>query len=154
GGGVAAFQQALQRMGWTDGRNVQFDIRWAGGEVSEFRRHAAELVALAPEVILTSGTPALRSVSEATHTVPVVFVNVTDPVGAGFVDSLSRPGGNLTGLMQFEYTLSGKWLELLKEISPWVTRAAVFRDSDLTSGIGQFAVIQSVAPSVGIEVSA
>jgi putative ABC transport system substrate-binding protein len=152
--GIVAFQQALRKLGWTEGRNVQFDVRWAGGELSKFRRHTAELVALAPDVILTSGTLALRSVSEATRTVPVVFVNVTDPVGAGFVDSLSRPGANVTGLMQFEYTLSGKWLELLKEIAPWVTRAAVLRDSDVTSGIGQFAVIQSVAPSVGMEVSA
>jgi len=117
------------------------------------RKHAAELAVLAPDVILASGTASLGPLLQATRTVPIVFVNVSDPVGGGFVDSLSRPGGNATGFMQFEYSLSGKWLELLKQIAPAVTRAAVLRDAALTSGIGQFAVIQSVAPSVGVEVS-
>ena len=120
----------------------------------EIRRHAAELAALAPDVILATGTAAMGPLLQATRTVPIVFNNVADPIGAGFVDTLARPGGNATGFVQFEYTLSGKWLELLKEIAPNVTRVAVLRDPDITSGIGQFAVIQSVAPALGIEVSA
>ena len=120
---------------------------------SDIRKYAAELVALAPDVILTSGNASMPALLQATRTVPIVFVNVADPVGAGFVDSLARPGGNATGFIQFEYNLSGKWLELLKEIAPRVTRAAVLRDPALVSGIGQFAVIQSAAPSVGVEVS-
>jgi putative tryptophan/tyrosine transport system substrate-binding protein len=152
---IAAFLQVLQQLGWTDGRNVRIDIRWAaGGHALEIRRHAADLAALAPDVIFATGTAAMEPLLQATRTVPIVFVNVADPVGAGFVDSLSRPGGNTTGFMQFEYGLSGKWLELLKQIAPDVTRAAVLRDPAITSGIGQFAVIQSVAPSVGVEVSA
>jgi putative tryptophan/tyrosine transport system substrate-binding protein len=151
---VAAFLQVLQQLGWTDGRNVRIDTRWAGGRALEIRRHAADLAALAPDVIFATGTAAMEPLLQATRTVPIVFVNVADPVGAGFVDSLSRPGGNTTGFMQFEYGLSGKWLELLKQIVPGVMRAAVLRDPAITSGIGQFAVIQSVAPSVGVEVSA
>jgi len=151
---LAAFTQALQPLGWTEGRNVQMETRWAGGSASEIRRHAGELVALAPDVLLATGTAAMGPFLQATRTVPIVFVNVADPVGAGFVDSLSHPGGNATGFIQFEYSLSGKWLELLKQIAPGLTRAAVLRDPTITSGIGQFAVIQSVAQSVGVEVSA
>jgi ABC-type uncharacterized transport system substrate-binding protein len=149
----AVFQQELQKLGWTDGRNVQIDIRFTAGNPDDIRKFAAELVALAPDVILVTGTAALAPLLQATRSVPIVFANVADPVGAGFVDSLSRPGGNATGFMQFEYGLSGKWLELLKQIAPSVTRAAVLRDPAITAGIGQFAIIQSVAPSIGIEVS-
>ena len=149
----AVLMQTLQQLGWTGGRNLRVDYRWGEGLPDAIRKHAAELAALAPDVILASGTASLGPLLQATRTVPIVFVNVSDPVGGGFVDSLSRPGGNATGFMQFEYSLSGKWLELLKQIGPAVTRAAVLRDAALTSGIGQFAVIQSVAPSVGVEVS-
>jgi putative tryptophan/tyrosine transport system substrate-binding protein len=151
---VAAFLQGLQQLGWTDGRNVRIDYRSPVGNADNARKYAAELVALAPDVILSSGTANLGSLLQATRTVPIVFVTVADPVGAGFVDSLARPGGNATGFIQFEYSLSGKWLELLKEIAPGVTRAAVLRDPAITSGIGQFAVIQAVAPSLGVEVGA
>ena len=151
---LAAFLQGLQQLGWTDGRNVRIDTRWAGGDALEIRRHAGELAALAPDVILTTGTAGMGPLLQATHTIPIVFNNVADPVGAGFVDTLARPGRNATGFIQFEYTLSGKWLELIKQIAPGVTRVAVLRDPAITSGIGQFAVIQSVAPSVGVEVSA
>jgi ABC-type uncharacterized transport system substrate-binding protein len=151
---LAIFVQSLQQLGWTDGRNVRIDTRWAGGGAPDIRRHAEDLVALTPDVIVATGTAAMGPLLDATRTVPIVFNNVADPVGAGFVDSMAWPGGNATGFIQFEYTLSGKWLELLKEIAPRVTRAAVLRDAALTSGIGQFAVIQSVAPSVGVEVSA
>jgi ABC-type uncharacterized transport system substrate-binding protein len=149
----AVLVQTLQQLGWVEGRNLRIDYLWGEGLANVIRKQAAELVALAPDVILASGTSALGTLLQATRTVPIVFVNVSDPVGSGFVDSLSRPGGNATGFMQFEYSLSGKWLELLKQIAPAVTRAAVLRDSALTSGIGQFAVIQSVASSVGVEVS-
>ena len=148
-----AFVQELQNLGWTVGRNVQIDYRSGFGGLDALRRHAAEIVALAPDVILASGTTAVAPLLQATRTVPIVFANIADPVGAGFVKSLSKPGGNATGFMQFEYDLSGKWLELLKQILPSVTRAAVLRDPEITSGIGQFAVIQSVARSVGVEVS-
>ena len=151
---IEAFQQVLQQLGWTDGRNVRIDIRRGAGNTENIRKYAAELAALAPDVILASGTSALAPMLQATRTVPIVFANVADPVGAGFVDSLARPGGNATGFLQFEYSLSGKWLELLKQIAPGVTRAAVLRDPAITAGIGQFAIIQSVAPSVGVEVSA
>ena len=150
---VGAFLQALQQLGWTIGRNVRIDTRWATANAAEIRRHAAELVALAPDVILASGTLTVGALLQATRTVPIVFPNVGDPVGAGFVDSLARPGGNATGFMAFEYSLSGKWLELLKEIAPGVTRVAVLRDSASPSGIGQFGVIQAVAPSLRVEVS-
>ena len=140
-------------MGWIDGRNVRIDTRWSAGNDAETRKYATELAALAPDVILTAGSAAIEPMRQATRTVPIVFVIVPDPVGAGFVESLSRPGGNATGFMMFEYNLSGKWLELLKEITPGVTRAAVLRDPAITAGIGQFAVIQSVAPSVGVDVS-
>jgi putative ABC transport system substrate-binding protein len=148
----AAFVKGLQQLGWTDGRNVRIDTRWGGGDADNIRKHAAELAALLPDVILGSGSASVGSLLQATRTVPIVFAIVPDPVGSGFVDSLARPGGNATGFMQFEYSLSGKWLELLKQIAPGVTRAAVLWDPAITAGIGQFAVIQSVAPSLGVEV--
>jgi putative ABC transport system substrate-binding protein len=148
-----AFLQGLKQLGWTDGRNVHIDARWTAGNAANARKFAAELVALEPDVILTVGSASVGPLLEAARTVPIVFVIVPDPVGAGIVDSLSRPGGNATGFMMFEYSLCGKWLELLKEIAPGVTRSAVLRDAAIAAGIGQFAVIQSVAPAVGIEVS-
>jgi putative ABC transport system substrate-binding protein len=148
----ATFVQALQQLGWTEGRNVRIDARWAAGNAADAHKYAAELVALAPDVILSIGSLSMDALRQATRTVPIVFAAIPDPVGAGFVDSLSQPGGNATGFLAFEYNLSGKWLELLKEIAPGVTRAAVLRDHALPAGIGQFAVIQSVAPSVGIDV--
>ena len=149
---MTALQQGLQELGWVVGRNIQFDHRRGEGSADAIRRHAAELVAVGPDVILISGTATVSAMLQATRTVPIVFVNVADPVGADFVRSLARPGGNLTGFMQFEYSLSGKWLELLKEINPRLARVAVIRDPALTAGIGQFAVIQSVAPP-GMEVT-
>jgi putative tryptophan/tyrosine transport system substrate-binding protein len=149
----AAFLQGLQQLGWTEGRNVHIDPRWAGGNAAALRKYAAELVALAPDVILSVGSASMGPLLEATRTVPIVFVITPDPVGAGYVDSLSRPGGNATGFMMFEYSLCGKWPELLKEIAPGVTRAAVLRDPAITAGTGQFAVIQSVAPALGVEVN-
>src|SRR5258708_21380723 len=149
---LAVFRQSLQQLGWTDGRNLRIDYRWAAGNAENYRKYAAELVALAPDVILAPGF-SVAPMIQATRTVPIVFVFTTDPVGSGFVDSLSRPGGNATGFMAFEFSLNATWLELLKEIAPGVTRAAVLRDAAIPSGIGQFAVIQSVAPSVGVEVS-
>jgi putative tryptophan/tyrosine transport system substrate-binding protein len=149
---LTAFQQALQGLGWTDGRNVHIDTRFAAGNAVDMRKYAVELTALAPDVILAMGSAGLPAVLQATRTVPIVFVLVPDPVGSGFVHSLSQPGGNATGFMMFEYNLCGKWLELLKEIAPGVTRAAVLRDPAVPAGIGQFAVIQSVAPSVGVDV--
>ena len=150
---LAIFLQALGQLGWTEGQNVRLEIRQGGGDADAIRKHATELAALAPDIIVTIGGTATARVLQATRTVPIVFAIVPDPVGSGFVDSLSRPGGNATGFVQFEYSLSGKWLELLKEISPDVTRAAVLRDATVAAGIGQFAIIQSVAPSLGIEVS-
>jgi putative ABC transport system substrate-binding protein len=143
--------QTLQQLGWTDGRNVRIDTRWALGDTELIRRYAAELVALAPDVIFVSGNAAVAPLLQATHTVPIVFASVADPVGSGFVDSLSQPGGNATGFMQFEYGLSGKWLELLKEIAPSLTRVIILWDPE-TAGIGQFAIIQSVATSAGVDV--
>ena len=148
-----AFVQGLQKLGWTDGSDVRIDFRWGSGNAENYRKYAAELIALAPDVILAAGTAVLEPMLQAMHTVPIVFVNVADPVGAGFVDSLARPGGNVTGFIQFEYSLSAKWMELLKQIAPQVTRAAVIRDPTITGGIGQFDVIQSVAPSLGVDVS-
>jgi len=152
--GLAVFMQLLHQLGWTEDRNVQLEIRWGGGDPARFRRYAEELVALPAEVIMTNGAAPLVSVLRATRSVPIIFCSVTDPVGSGFVESLARPGGNATGFIQFEYTLTGKWLELLRQIAPSVTRVAVLRDATLVSGIGQFAVIQSVAASIGIEISA
>jgi putative ABC transport system substrate-binding protein len=148
-----AFLQGLQELGWTDGRNVRIDVRWGAGDAERMRKYAAELVALAPDVIMASGSISLGSLIKATRTVPIVFALIADPVGAGFVKSLSRPGGNVTGFMAFEYSLSGKWVELLKEIAPSVQRVAVLRNPDLVADIGQFAVIQSVAASFGVEPS-
>jgi putative ABC transport system substrate-binding protein len=148
---LTAFAQGLQQSGWTIGRNVQIDTRWAAGDAERFRRYAAELVALAPDVILAVGAAAVGPLQQATRTVPIVFVNTSDPVGAGFVESLARPGGNATGFLLYEYGTSGKWLELLKEIAPRVTRVAVLRDSALAAGIGQLGAIQAVAPSFGVE---
>jgi len=148
----AAFFQGLQQLGWIEGRNVHIDVRWSAGNAAEIRRHVAELVALAPDVILASGGATPGPLLQATRTVPIVFVIVPDPVGSGYVKRLSRPGGNATGFMMFEYSLCGKWLELLKEIAPGVTQAAVLRDPTIIAGIGQFAVIQSVAGSVGVDV--
>ena len=136
----AAFVEALQRLGWTDGRNVQIETRWAGSRASDLQRHATDLVALAPDVIVAFGIATLAPLLQATHTVPIVFVAVPDPVGAGFIESMAHPGGNATGFVQSEYTLSGKWLELLKETAPNVTRTAVLRDPLLPNAIGQYAV--------------
>src|SRR6516225_10904443 len=147
----AAFLQGLQQLGWTVGNNVQIDSRWSAGNEDDTRKHAAELVALAPDVIFASGSAAVAPLRRATRTVPIVFAIVPDPVGAGFVESLARPGGNITGFIQFEYGLSGKWLELLKEITPGVTQVAVLREHT-PAGVGQFAAIQAVAPSLGVEV--
>jgi ABC-type uncharacterized transport system substrate-binding protein len=149
----AAFRDRLAQLGWVDGRNARIDVRWTKGSAAETRQHAAELAVLAPDVILATGASGAGPMLQATNIIPIVFAIVPDPVGAGFVASLSRPGGNATGFMQFEYNLSGKWLELLKEIAPGVTRAAILRDPATSAGIGQFAVIQSVASSVRIEVS-
>jgi ABC-type uncharacterized transport system substrate-binding protein len=149
---LAAFGQALQQLGWTDGRNLRIEYRSGLGNAADTRKHAQELVTIAPDVILVSGAGPLTGLLAATRTIPIVFTSVADPVGTGFVESMSRPGGNATGFIQFEYSLSGKWLELLKQIAPSVTRAAVLRDQTQTAGIGQFAVIQSVASSLGVEV--
>jgi putative tryptophan/tyrosine transport system substrate-binding protein len=146
----AAFWQALQELGWTVGRNLRVEQRWGAGDPERMRKHAAELAALAPDVILVTGG-ATEWLLKATRTIPVVFVAIADPVAAGFVDSLACPGGNATGFMSFEYSLGGKWLELLKEVAPAVKRAAVFRDPAIPSGTGLFGAIQSVAPSLGIE---
>ena len=149
----AAFLQGLQQFGWTDGRNVRIDTRWSAGDADRIRSYVVELVAFLPDVIVASGSATVGPLLQATRTVPIVFVNVPDPVGAGYVESLARPGGNATGFILFEYGISGKWLELLKQISPGVTRAAVIRDPAITAGIGQFGAIQSVAPSLGLEVN-
>jgi putative tryptophan/tyrosine transport system substrate-binding protein len=150
---LAAFQQGLQQLGWIDGRNVRIDHYWGGADANRIRKYAAELVALAPDVILANGSVVVAPLLQTTRAVPIVFVYVPDPVGAGFVDSLARPGGNATGFIQSEYGMSAKWLELLKEIAPGMTRAAVIRDPAITAGIGQFGAIQAVAPSVGVEVT-
>ena len=151
---VGAFLKALQQLGWIDGGNVRVDIHWATANPTEIRRHAAELAALAPDVILAPGTSTVGPLMQATHTVPIVFPIIADPVAGGFADSLARPGGNATGFMLFEYSISGKWLELLKQIAPAVTRVAVFGDPDTPTGPAQFGVIQAVAPSLRVEVSA
>jgi putative tryptophan/tyrosine transport system substrate-binding protein len=151
---IGAFQQGLALLGWTDGRNVRIDTRWATTNADDIRRHAAELAALAPDVILAgTGTTTVAPLLQVTRTVPIVFVVVIDPVGAGFVARLARPGGNATGFLMFEYGLSGKWLDLLKEIAPGVARVAVLRDPTIASGIGQFGAIQSAAPSLRMEAS-
>jgi len=148
---IAAFAQGLQQLGWTVGQNVQIDYRWASVNAEELRKYAAELVALKPDVILAHSSSAVAQLLQATRTVPIVFTNDADPVGAGYVDSLARPGGNATGFTVFEYAMGGKWLELLKEIAPHVTRAAVIRDSAIAAGPAEFGAIQAVAPSLGVE---
>jgi putative ABC transport system substrate-binding protein len=148
---LAAFAQGLQQLDWTVGQNVQIDCRWASVSAEELRKYAAELVALKPDVILAHSSSAVEPLLQATRAVPIVFTNVADPVGAGYVDSLARPGGNATGFTVFEYAMGGKWLELLKEIAPHVTRAAVVRDSTIVAGPAEFGAIQAVAPSLGVE---
>ena len=150
---VGAFLQALGQLGWTIGRNVRIDTRWATANAADIRKHAAELAALAPDVILAYGSSTVGPLLQATRTVPIVFPVIGDPVGAGFVDSLARPGGNATGFMTIEYGLGGKWLELLKQIAPGVTRVAVLRDPATPTGPAQFGVIQAVAPSLRVEVN-
>jgi putative ABC transport system substrate-binding protein len=150
---VGAFLQGLALLGWTIGRNVRVDTRWATANAGEIRRHAVELAALAPDVVLAHGASTVRPLLQATRTVPIVFPVASDPVGAGFVSSQARPGGNVTGFMSNDYSISGKWLELLQQIAPGVTRAAVLRDSTQGSGTTQFAVIQAVAPSLRMEVN-
>jgi len=148
---LAAFLQGLQQFGWAVGRNLRVDLRWAAGEVERNRQYAAELLALAPDVILAaaSGVAVLK---QATRTVPIVFTIVADPVGLGFVDNLARPGGNITGFLSFEYGISGKWLELLKQVATGVTRAAVIRDAAIATGAGQFAAVASVGPALGVDI--
>ena len=148
-----AFAHALAQLGWAVGQNLEIEHRWAAGDAERIRRYAAELIALAPDVMLATGAAGVAPLLQATRTVPIVFVLVPDPVGAGFVDSLARPGGNATGFVQFEYGISGKWLELLKEIAPGTTRVAVLRDAAIAAGQGQVAAIQAVAPSFGVEVT-
>ena len=148
---LTVFVQALQQLGWTDGRNMRIDVRWGAVDADRYRKYAEELVALAPDVILAGSSAALAPFQRATRTVPIVFAGVADPVGAGYVDSLARPGGNVTGFALFEYGIAGKWLELLKQIAPAVTRAAVMRDPTISLGIGQWAVIQAMAPSTGVD---
>ena len=150
---LGAFQQGLQQSGWTDGHNVRIEYRRSAGNAADTRKYAAELVALAPDVILSSGTEAVAALQQATRTIPIVFTIVVDPVGAGLVDSLARPGGNATGFITFEFGISGKWLELLRQIVPAVKRVAVIRDPAVSVGVGQFGAIQSVAPSLGVEVT-
>ena len=151
---LAAFKEGLAQLGWTEGRNVRIDTRWASTNADDLRKHAAELAASTPDVLVgASGTTTVAALLQATRTVPIVFAIVVDPVGAGFVASLARPGGNATGFTMFEYGMSGKWLELLKQIAPGVTRAAVLRDPAIASGIGQFGAVQAVAPSLGVELS-
>ena len=150
-GRLAAFMQGLQEAGWSVGRNVRVDLRWGGGDPELYRSHAAELVALAPDVFLAAGAIVARALQRATRTIPIVFANAVDPVGMGFVASLARPGGNATGFTIFEFSMGGKWLELLKQIAPGITRAAVLRDPSLASGAGEFGAVQTVAPSFGVE---
>jgi putative ABC transport system substrate-binding protein len=150
---LAAFQQALQQLGWSDGRNVRLDIRRHENDADRARAYAQELIALAPDIFLADGTVSVGALQHVTRTLPIVFANVADPVGAGFVDSLSRPGRNITGFMAFEYGFSGKWLELLKQIAPQVTRAAVIRDPAFVGAMAQFSAIQAVAPALGVEVT-
>jgi putative ABC transport system substrate-binding protein len=149
----AVFEQTLQQLGWTVGRDLKIEARQIGSDLDSLRRYAAELIALAPDVILTIGSITVAPLHEATSTIPIVFVNVPDPVGAGFVQSMAQPGGNITGFASFEYNMSGKWAELLKQIAPNVTRALVFRDASSAAGIGQFAAVRSVAQSLGIELT-
>jgi len=148
---VMGFAQGLQQAGWSVGGNVQIDFRWTAGKPDNIRKHAAELVALAPDVIFSAGGPNMGALQQATRTIPIVFVSVADPVASGFVDSLAQPGGNITGFMNTEFGLGGKWLELLKQVAPAITRVAVLRDLSNRSGLGQFGAVQSAAPSFGVE---
>src|SRR4051812_13424399 len=148
---VVAFVQGLQKLGWTDGRNVQVDTRWATGDADDIHKEAAELAALAPDVMVATGSATAAALQHASRTVPVVFIQIADPVGSGIVESLARPGGTITGFTLFEYGLSGKWLELLKEIAPRVTRAAILRDASIPGVTGQLGAIQSAAASLGVE---
>jgi putative ABC transport system substrate-binding protein len=150
---IAVFEQALQQSGWVVGRNLKIEIRQIGSDVDRFSSYAAELVALAPDVIFTIGSVGIASLQQATRTIPIVFVNAPDPVGAGFVQTMGRPGGNITGFSSFEYSMSGKWAELLKQIAPNVTRALVLRDPTSAAGIGQFAAVRSVAQSLNVELT-
>jgi putative tryptophan/tyrosine transport system substrate-binding protein len=149
---VSKFLEALEALGWKQGRNVEIETRWTEGITERIRKDAAELVALSPDLILATTTPAVTALKQATRKIPVVFVSVVDPVGSGLAASMSRPGGNMTGFVTFEYALAGKWLELLREIAPSVTRAAVLRDSSSATGIGLFAAIQTVVP-IGLELN-
>jgi len=149
---ITAFNQGLQQLGWTEGRNVHLEVRWWADNDRDRQRYVAELVALGPDVIVVSGSTYLETLLKSSRAIPVVFVLVPDPVGSGYVESLSRPGGNATGFVMFEYGLAAKWLELLKQVAPDVKRAAILRDASISLGIGQFAVIQSVAPSLGVDV--
>jgi putative ABC transport system substrate-binding protein len=150
---IAAFMQALQKLGWNEGDNVRTEIRWAGDDTERYRKYSEELVGLNPDVIIASASQSVAALQRITRSVPIVFANIVDPVGAGYVTSLARPGGNTTGLTSFEYSIGGKWLELLKQIAPRVTRIAVIRDPAIASGIGQFAGIQSAALSPAVELS-
>jgi putative ABC transport system substrate-binding protein len=150
---LAVFKQAMQQLGWSEGRNLQIVARWGAGEADSIRRYAAELVALAPDVILANGSVTVGPLLQATRTLPIIFVYVPDPVGAGFVSSLARPGGNATGFTPFEYGTASKWVELLKQIAPNVTRAAIIRDPAIATGLAQFAAMQAVAPSIGVELT-
>jgi putative ABC transport system substrate-binding protein len=150
---IATFRQALQQLGWSDGRNVRIEIRWGENDVDRDRKYAADLVAFAPDVILAAGTIGVTALQRVTRTVPIVFVRVADPIGAGLVDTLARPGGNVTGFMNYEYSLSGKWLEVLKQIEPQLTHAAVIRDAANPAGIAQFGAIRTTAASLGVDVS-
>jgi putative ABC transport system substrate-binding protein len=152
--GLAVFKEILRQLGWIDGHNVRVEIRWAGADPAKARKSAEELAALKTDVIMVTGQLGLQTLLQMTRSVPIVFNNIADPISSGFIDSLARPGGNATGFVLFDYALTAKWVELLKQIAPTVTRVAVLRDPDLTSGIGQSAVIQYVAPSAGMEVSA
>jgi len=150
---LTIFVQALQQLGWIDGHNMRIDVRWGAVDANRYRKYAEELVALAPDVILAGSSAALAPLQQATRSVPIVFAGVADPVGGGYVDSLARPGGNVTGFALFEYGIAGKWLELLTQIAPAVTRAAVMRDPAISLGIGQWAVVQAMAPSTGVDLS-
>ena len=150
---IVKFRQSLRQLGWIDGNNLQIDYRWSTGDSDQVRKDAVDLVALAPDVLLATGSSSVAALQQATRTVPIVFALVSDPVGAGFVDSLPRPGGNATGFTNFEYVISAKWLELLKQIAPGLTRVAVLRDSAIAAGAGQLGAMQAVAPSLGVELS-
>ena len=152
--GVGVFKEVLRQLGWIEGRNVRFEVRWSGADPAKARKNAEELVALQTDVIVATGALGLQTLLQTTRTVPIVFNSIADPVGSGYIESLARPGGNATGFVLFDYALTAKWVELLKQIAPNVTRLAVLRDPELTAGIGQFAVIEYVAPSIGLEVSA